>query len=255
MSRVARRFDRAAATYAAATPVQRRIAAALADAVVDAGVPPGARAAEFGCGTGFLPAQLWPRLQPSLWVATDIAPAMAQAAGRALPDGGVVAVMDAARPALKPGFDLVCSSLTLQWLADPASALAGWRALVRPGGILAVTTLLDGSFAEWRAALAQVGVCSSGPAFPSTMALRGWFGPDTRLEVMTLIDRHADGLAFARAAKAAGIDAGMGAALSAGTMRRALKAMDARGAAVTYEAVIVIETVEAPLSGAGPPAG
>jgi malonyl-CoA O-methyltransferase len=163
MSRIADRFGRAAPTYESATPVQRQVAARLAGQVLASGISPGARVAEFGCGTGYLARALAPQLRPRLWVATDLAPAMAAAARASTP---LVAVMDAARPALEPGFDLVCSSLTLQWLADPAAAVAAWRALVRPGGRLAVATRLDGSFAEWRAALAGAGAAPAGPTFP-----------------------------------------------------------------------------------------
>ena len=99
MSRVADRFGRAASTYASATPIQRQVAARLADRIVGSAPPSGARVAEFGCGTGYLAEVLAPRLEPDLWIATDIAPAMAAAARAVTP---LVAVMDAARPALTP---------------------------------------------------------------------------------------------------------------------------------------------------------
>jgi len=241
MSRIARRFDRAAATYAGATQVQRQVAAALAERISGSGLVERPLVAEFGCGVGYLPLALWPKLKPGLWIATDLAPAMAAAAARALPPGGLAAVMDAARPALRPGFDLVCSSLTLQWLDDPAAAVAAWRALVKPGGRLAVASLADGSFREWRAALAEAGVTDPRPRFPSLETLRGWF-PGAVVETLTLTDRHKTALAFARNAKAAGIDAGFGRALDAGVMRRALRALEAGGAAVTYEVALVVET-------------
>jgi malonyl-CoA O-methyltransferase len=241
VSRVSDRFDAAAATYAAATPIQRQVVAALAERIAASGLTRGARVAEFGCGVGYLPQALWPRLAPGLWIATDLAPAMAIATARALPAGGLTAVMDAARPALAPGFDLVCSSLTLQWLDDPVGAVAAWRALVKPGGRLAVATLTDGSFRQWRAALAQAGVADPRPAFPTLQALRGWF-QDARIETVTLTDRHATALAFARAAKASGIDAGFGRPLDAGAMRKALRAFEAGGAAVTYEVALIVET-------------
>jgi malonyl-CoA O-methyltransferase len=242
MSRIAERFSRAAATYGAATPIQKQVAAALADRIAGAGLAPGARVAEFGCGTGYLASALWPRLQPALWAATDLAPGMARATAGILPPGGVVAVMDAARPALAPGFDLVCSSLTLQWLEDQAATLAGWRALVRPGGCLAVATLIEGTFKEWRAALAQAGAQAPGPAFPSLAQLEGRLGPGARIEVVTLTDRYVDGLDFVRAARAAGIDAGSGRALGAGAMRRAMRVFEAQGSAATYVAALVLET-------------
>jgi len=63
--------------------------------------------------------------------------------------------MDGARPALKPGFDLVCSSLTLQWLADPEAVLAGWRALVRPGGRLVALVWQERERNEWATTVRQ----------------------------------------------------------------------------------------------------
>jgi malonyl-CoA O-methyltransferase len=245
MSRVADRFGRAALTYERATPIQRQVATTLADRIAASGPAANPRVAEFGCGVGYLHRALAPRLDPDLWVATDLAPAMVRAARRALPQSGVAAVMDAARPALAPGFDLVCSSLTLQWLGDPAAVIAAWRALVNPGGRLAVATLLDGSFKEWRAALAVAGAPDPRPIFSPLSALKGWFAPDARIETLTLTDRHPTALAFARAARAAGIDAGFGRALDGGTMRRALRTLDEGGAAITYEVALVVETVAA----------
>lgn len=239
--RPADRFDKAADSYESATPIQRQTAEALAARIGEAGLSLGPRVAEFGCGTGYLAECAWETVQPFLWVASDLSPAMAAIAAVSLGEEAVSAVMDAARPALAPGFDLVCSSLTLQWLAEPQGVVQRWRELVRPGGVLAVATLLDGSFKEWRAALAQAGVAAPEPSFPTLDALKGWFGADARVETLTLTDRHDSGLHFARASKAAGIDWGGGRALHAGVMRRALKAFEAGGSTVTYEVALVIE--------------
>jgi malonyl-CoA O-methyltransferase len=242
MSRVADRFGRAAATYESATPIQHEVAGRLTGLILAFGATQGARVAEFGCGTGYLARALSPELRPSLWVATDLAPAMAVAARASTP---LVAVMDAARPALKPGFDLVCSSLTLQWLADPAATVAAWRGLVRPGGRLAVATLLDGSFAEWRGALSDAGAASPGPAFPSLEEARAWFGADAAIQAVTLSERHPSALAFLRALRASGTDAADSGALGAGIMRRAMAAFEARGGAVAYRVLLAVETAGA----------
>ena len=243
MSRIAQRFDRAAATYAGATPIQRQVAARLAERIAQAGLDAGPRVAEFGCGAGYLPLAVWPQLPPRLWIATDIAPGMVAATAGVLPAEGLTAVMDAARPALAPGFDLVCSSLTLQWLDDPAAAIARWRALVAPGGVLAVATLVDGTFAQWREALAQAGAGPQGPPFHTLEAARAWFGGDVLIQTLTLTERHANGLAFLKSARAAGIDAGSGPAQNAGVMRRALRAFEARGAAITYQVALIVERI------------
>ena len=153
---------------------------------------------------------------------------MAAAARASTP---LAAVMDAARPALTSGFDLVCSSLTLQWMADPAAALAAWRVLVRPGGRLAVATLTGGSFAEWPPAR----------RFPSADEARAWFGLAAAFETLTLTERHPSALAFLRALKASGTDAADTPARDAGTMRRAMRAFEAGGGVVTYEVLMVVE--------------
>ena len=240
MNRVADRFGRAASTYESATPIQRQVAALLAERILASGLAPGARVAELGCGTGYLARALTPDLQPSLWVATDLAPAMAAAARTCVP---LVAVMDASRPALKPGFELACSSLTLQWLADPAAAVTAWRGLVRPGGRLAVATLIEGSFAEWREAVTETGATSAGPAFPSFEEARAWFGPEAAVETLTLSERHPSALAFLHALRASGTDAADSGALKAGIMRRAMAAFEARGCAVTYRVLLAVEAV------------
>ncbi len=240
MSRIADRFGRAASTYESATPVQRQAAGRLAELILTSGVAPGARVAEFGCGTGYLARALTAALQPNLWIATDLAPAMAAAARASAP---LVAVMDAARPALRPGFDLVCSSLALQWLADPAAAVAAWRGLVRPGGRLAVATLVDGSFAEWRGAIAEAGATSAGPVFPPFVEARAWFSPEAAVETLALSERHPSALAFLRALRASGTDAADSGALKAGIMRRAMAAFEERGGAVTYRLLLAVEPV------------
>jgi SAM-dependent methyltransferase len=52
---------------------------------------------------------------------------------------GNVHVMDAARPALPAAsFDLLVASDVLEHVADDSAALSHWRALLKPGGLLAV---------------------------------------------------------------------------------------------------------------------
>ena len=224
----------------AATPIQREVARRLAERILASDPSPGARVAEFGCGTGYLAQALAPRLQPSLWIATDLAPAMVAAARATTP---LVAVMDAARPALKPGLDLVCSSLTLQWLNDPRAAVGAWRRLVAPGGRLALSTLIEGSFAEWRSALAQAGAAPGGPRFPTLDEARAWFGPQACVETLELSERHPSALDFLRALKASGADAAEGRALTASVLRRAMAAFEAHGRLTTYRVLLVVEQV------------
>lgn len=241
LDRVARRFDRAAPTYDEAAQIQREVALTLAEDIAAEALPQGARVLELGCGTGQLTRALIGRLEPSLWIAGDIAPAMLAALDRGLEHPALsLRRLDAADPDVAPGFDLVCSSLTLQWLPDPPTALARWRALVRPGGVLAFSTLLAGSFRQWREALAAAGAPEPGPALPTLAELKAWLGETARVRVLDLSEQHDDGLTFLRAARRAGVDAAFGRTLSAGTMRRAVKAFEAGGATVSYCAALAV---------------
>jgi malonyl-CoA O-methyltransferase len=241
MGPIARRFEAAASTYDRAAVIQRQVADALADDIAVEGLPVGGRVLELGCGTGLLTRRLLPHLQPGLWIASDIAPAMLQAARRGLDHPALAfARIDAAEPGVEPGFDLVCSGLTLQWLDDPAAVLGRWGALVRPGGVLGFSTLLKGSFGAWRSALAAAGAREPEPVLPTLAELQRWLGPDARIRVLDLVEQHADGLSFLKAARLAGVDGGLTRPLSAGTMRRAMKAFQAGGAAIRYHTAVVI---------------
>ncbi len=66
--------------------------------------------------------------------------------------------MDAARPTADGPFDLIATSMTLHWLADPAAALATLRQLLAPGGVLIYATISGESFPEWREVLEAQGL-------------------------------------------------------------------------------------------------
>ena len=85
---------------------------------------------------------------------TDISPAMiVRATDRFAGDRRVmVGLMDGEHPHGEDRYDLICSSLAMQWFSDLGSAVKRLRARLAPGGLLAFTTLTAGTFAEWRAA-------------------------------------------------------------------------------------------------------
>jgi SAM-dependent methyltransferase len=116
-ARIAQAFD-AAAAYDAYAVVQRQVAAWLAERIV-AVAPPRPRVLEVGCGTGFLTQAAWPRLDRPEWLMTDIAPEML-ARGRAQMPDLCARVMDGERPDLagEAPFDLIVSSLAVQWFSD-----------------------------------------------------------------------------------------------------------------------------------------
>ncbi|GAA3258536.1 hypothetical protein GCM10020258_19750 [Sphingomonas yabuuchiae] len=140
---IARAFD-AASAYDAHAVVQRQVADWLAERIV-AVAPPAPRVLEVGCGTGFLTAATLPRLVNPDWLMTDIAPAML-ARGLAKHPGVRGRVMDGEYPDL-PGeapFDLIVSSLAVQWFGDLEAGLRRLAGLLAPGGRMLVTTLVRG---------------------------------------------------------------------------------------------------------------
>ena len=90
---------------------------------------------------------------------------------------------------------------------------------------------------------AEAGAPPSGPAFPALDEARGWFGPDTAVQTVTLGERHASGLAFLRAMGASGTDAAETRTQAAGTMRRAMRAFEAGGGKITYQVLIAVERI------------
>ena len=147
---VRRAFARAAVNYEAAAQFQRDCGERLGDGLPDLASP--RRALDLGCGTGrggALIAERWPGCEI---VAVDFALPML----RQLPPGPramAVCADAAAVPLAGDGFDLVWSNLTLQW-CEPALFFTEAARLLRPGGLLAASTLGPATFCELRAAFA-----------------------------------------------------------------------------------------------------
>lgn len=197
---IANAFHRAE-TYDRHAGVQRQVADRLATQILALNLPSDARVLEIGCGTGFLGAGLIGRLPYAHYWMTDIAPGMLDRARRRFAgrDDIAFAEMDAAHPTIDGPFDLICSSLAMQWLADLPGTVARLRGLLSPNGRLIFTTLVAGSFAEWRAAY---GAATPGtPDYPDADALRQC-GLDVSVETITR--RYVSARDFLAALKAIG---------------------------------------------------
>lgn len=236
-ARIAQAFD-AAATYDTHAVVQRQVAAWLAERIV-AVAPPAPRVLEVGCGTGFLTQAAWPRLDRPDWLMTDIAPEML-ARGQARMPGVRGNVMDGEHPDLagEAPFDLIVSSLAVQWFGDLAAGLRRLAGHLAPGGRMLVTTLAEGTFADWHDAHLSEGFAAGTPAYPSigTLAETGW-----HITTQTFEQRHGSAAGFMRALRAIG--AGTPRAghrpIPPGAMRRIARAFEASGAVATYEVALI----------------
>jgi len=239
----------AARDYDRHARVQQVVARRLAKRIAALALPPQPRILEIGCGTGFLTQALIEEGLGGDWLITDIAPAMVERCRARI--GDVAGLAESRRFALLDGeygdpgtagaFDLVCSSLVMQWFDDPAPALArklGWLA---PDGHCLFATLASGSFAEWRNAHEAEGLPCGTPRFPALDAMEA-ICPQARsgaLSVEQLVERHTSGLSFMRALKAIGANTAAAGhrPLPPADLRRVIRRFEEAGAAVTYEVV------------------
>ena len=169
---VRRAFSRSAAHYDAAAQLQHEVEARLLESLDYLDDPALALAPprvvlDLGCGPGRAAAAMrrrWPRARV---LALDLALPMLREAGKR--SGGW---RQALRAPLRKPVDLVCadaralplaegsvdvlfSSLCLQWVEDLPATFAGFRRVLRPGGLLLVSTFGPDTLFELRNAFAQ----------------------------------------------------------------------------------------------------
>lgn len=134
-ARIAARFD-AADGYEQAARIQRIAAMELARRIsCQHGREAPVRILEIGCGTGLLTRELR-RLFPHAHItATDIAPRMLERLAAQMPGDKRLSlhVMDGETPDLPGPFDLICSSLAMQWFHNRRAALLSLATLLLPG--------------------------------------------------------------------------------------------------------------------------
>lgn len=163
MSYHARRFDRAAGSYAARAGFQARMAERLS-ALLPSGFPSEGPLIEFGCGTGLLTRVLSARFPALRLLATDASPRMLGEAERGLGRGVELdfAVCDAsgALPpppeiAARGPFRLAASNALVQWFPDLPRHLRWTASLLAPGGLYLASGFDRSNFPELNAILRE----------------------------------------------------------------------------------------------------
>lgn len=163
---VRRAFSRAAPGYDAAAALQREVEAQLLEsleyhAARHGEERPPQRVIDLGSGTGRAAAALrgrWPKAQV---LALDLALPMLREARRRerwnpLRRGIDRVCADARTLPLADGsVDLLFSNLCLQWVEDLPAVFAGFRRVLRPGGMLLVSTFGPETLYELREAFAE----------------------------------------------------------------------------------------------------
>lgn len=151
---IARDFGSASTTYDQASRLQRLTGDVMIEKL--AGIPVRNRqlqVLDLGCGTGWFTrrlAQLWP--EASL-TGVDLSPGMIrQACERTAAQVHWLQADAEALPLPDQSFDIIFSNLMIQWCDHPEQVLRECRRLLRPGGRLLVSTLLDGTLRELKQA-------------------------------------------------------------------------------------------------------
>ena len=225
--------------------VQHDVARDLAKRIAALDLPDNPRILEIGCGTGFLTRALIDAGIGGEWLVTDIAPAMIDRCKARVGEGPCrrFGVMDGEYGLPETGeYDLVCSSLAMQWFDDQGMGLARMLRTLRPGGHCLFATLGAGTFAQWRAAHEAQGLEAGTRHFAPVAELEA-MNMDARvgdLVIQNRVEDHADALAFLRSLRAigAGTPQPSHRPLGPAEMRRVMARFEQQGAAVTYEVVI-----------------
>jgi len=165
---VRRAFSRSAASYAAAAQLQHQVEARLLESLDYLDDPALKREApqrvlDLGCGTGSAAMAMqarWPKAQV---LAMDIALPMLQQARQSssrwnpfVRTPQVVCADARALPLADASVDVLFSNLCLQWVEDLDAVFAGFRRVLKPQGLLLVSTFGPDTLWELREAFAQV---------------------------------------------------------------------------------------------------
>lgn len=142
---IAASFGKAAKHYDQSAAFQRQVGHQLLETLPC--LPQGSHWLDTGCGTGYFTRQL--QAMDYQTTAIDLSePMLAQAKARC--NGtGVFCVADAeSLPFPDNHFDAAFSSLALQWCSDLAVPLRELQRVVKPGGVIGITTLAEGTLFE-----------------------------------------------------------------------------------------------------------
>lgn len=180
---ISRRFSLHAAEYDRHANVQRTLGASLIAQIHETGfrVRDGGSVLEVGSGTGRVTRRILEQFPQARIHAVDIAPGMVDEARRALADDRVTfTCADAEEMPFVEDYRAIISSATFQWFAHPGRTVERLARALEPGGLLAFSTLTEGTFHELRVSFEEAAqrlnraeVPYPGLSFLSTSTLAG----------------------------------------------------------------------------------
>lgn len=164
MTLVAQRFGASSQFYDEAAFIQPIVAKNL---LADLDLKP-KTILEIGCGTGGLSAGLIKKFPNSKVVLSDISSQMLSICRQNIGEGPTYRIIDAENIPFGLGsFDLIISSLALQWVGRLPQVLKNLIDILNPGGVLCFSLLGEGNFKEWQSILEKHGVSSGLHNYPS----------------------------------------------------------------------------------------
>jgi len=163
---IARTFGRAAADYDRHAAFQRASGDELAAFL---GPQQGKSLLDAGCGTGWF-SRVWQRAGNRV-IALDLSPVMlAEARRRESASAYLVGDIEQL-PLADSSLDICFSNLAVQWCDNLPGALAELYRVTRPGGVIAFSSLAEGSLAELTRAWRQVDAAVHVNRFMSACAI------------------------------------------------------------------------------------
>lgn len=201
MTTIADRFNASAGSYSESARIQPIVAKRLAEKLP---LSP-KRILELGCGTGGLSLHLLNKFPNSDLILSDISPSMLAVCRENIGEKPAYKRIDAENLPRDIGrFDLVVSSLALQWVEDLPSTLQNIVDILNPGGTLAFSLLGYKNFCEWADLLKQHGAASGLHEYPSAENFLWPALCKGYIEQEFLQEHHANGMAFLKSLKKIG---------------------------------------------------
>ncbi len=152
--KISQSFGRRAVYYSQEATLQKTVAKNLANflpALHQADI------LEIGCGTGFLTTRLIKSYPDCHLLVSDLSENMVSFTKENSPHHPSIdfKILDGEKlgKGLPNQFDLIITSMTLQWFTAPGETLKKLQHFLKPGGILLYSTLAPDCFPEWRQTL------------------------------------------------------------------------------------------------------
>jgi malonyl-CoA O-methyltransferase len=161
LTKIHRSFSEATRTYDANAQVQDIASERLAADVLERSRRKKySTCLEVGAGTGLLSRRL---TEPGIFAShliTDLSETMLRVNKRLLPETDAITFRQADLNAfsVEGTFDVIAGNMCLQWVSDPESTLGSLSEHLNPGGLLAFSVPVFGSFPEWHEAANSAGV-------------------------------------------------------------------------------------------------